>query len=551
MTDQPSSAWNFADIYEAVAAKVPERPCQIYGERVITWGEFDRRADALAADFVAAGLTHQSKVACYLYNGPEYLETMTAAFKVAMAPVNTNYRYGPDEIMYLFDNADAEAVVFHACFTELVEGVRDRLTKVRRWYVVADETGSGPAWATSYEAVATSGAARPAVAWERSADDLVLLYTGGTTGMPKGVMWRQDDLFAVLGGGGNAVLGVPAADGVADLASRIDPAVSAGMMLVACPLMHGTGQFSALNSLAAGGCIVTLVHRKFDIDELFSTIERHCVSHLVIVGQAFAGPMLDRLEAEPGRYDLSSLLLMVSSGVMWSRENKDGLLRHIPQVLLFDSFGSSEAVGMGGSVSAAGVAEQTAKFALGPNCAVFADDGTRVVPGSGEQGMVAVGGNIPLGYYKDEAKSAQTFRIYEGRRWSVPGDFAEVDADGSLKLLGRGSVCINTGGEKVFPEEVEEALKTHPSVRDAVAVGLPDPRFGETICAVVETEAGVAMPSLHELSEHVKQHLAAYKAPRNVVQVDSIHRAPNGKVDYKRLKSLATEQVGARSGIGD
>ena len=551
MTDQPSSAWNFADIYEAVAAKVPERPCQIYGERVITWGEFDRRADALAADFVAAGLTHQSKVACYLYNGPEYLETMTAAFKVAMAPVNTNYRYGPDEIMYLFDNADAEAVVFHACFTELVEGVRDRLTKVRRWYVVADETGSGPAWATSYEAVATSGAARPAVAWERSADDLVLLYTGGTTGMPKGVMWRQDDLFAVLGGGGNAVMGVPAADGVADLASRIDPAVSAGMMLVACPLMHGTGQFSALNSLAAGGCIVTLVHRKFDIDELFSTIERHRVSHLVIVGQAFAGPMLDRLEAEPGRYDLSSLLLMVSSGVMWSRENKDGLLRHIPQALLFDSFGSSEAVGMGGSVSAAGVAEQTAKFALGPNCAVFADDGTRVVPGSGEQGMVAVGGNIPLGYYKDEAKSAQTFRIYEGRRWSVPGDFAEVDADGSLKLLGRGSVCINTGGEKVFPEEVEEALKTHPSVRDAVAVGLPDPRFGETICAVVETEAGVAMPSLHELSEHVKQHLAAYKAPRNVVQVDSIHRAPNGKVDYKRLKSLATEQVGARSGIGD
>ena len=551
MTDQPSSAWNFADIYEAGAAKVPERPCQIYGERVITWGEFDRRADALAADFVAAGLTHQSKVACYLYNGPEYLETMTAAFKVAMAPVNTNYRYGPDEIMYLFDNADAEAVVFHACFTELVEGVRDRLTKVRRWYVVADDTGTGPAWATSYEAVATSGAARPAVAWERSADDLVLLYTGGTTGMPKGVMWRQDDLFAVLGGGGNAVLGVPAADGVADLASRIDPAVSAGMMLVACPLMHGTGQFSALNSLAAGGCIVTLVHRKFDIDELFSTIERHCVSHLVIVGQAFAGPMLDRLEAEPGRYDLSSLLLMVSSGVMWSRENKDGLLRHIPQVLLFDSFGSSEAVGMGGSVSAAGVAEHTAKFALGPNCAVFADDGTRVVPGSGEQGMVAVGGNIPLGYYKDEAKSAQTFRIYEGRRWSVPGDFAEVDADGSLKLLGRGSVCINTGGEKVFPEEVEEALKTHPSVRDAVAVGLPDPRFGETICAVVETEAGVAMPSLHELSEHVKQHLAAYKAPRNVVQVDSIHRAPNGKVDYKRLKSLATEQVGARSGIGD
>ena len=549
MTDTTTTVtnWNLADIFEAVARRVPNHPCQIIGDRVITWGEFDRRANALAADFVAAGLGHQSKVACYLYNGPEYLETMVAAFKVAMAPVNTNYRYGPDEVTYLFDNADAEAVVFHACFTDVVEQVRPNLGKVRRWYVVADETGSGPEWATAYEAVVAGGAETPTIGWGRSGDDLLLLYTGGTTGMPKGVMWRQDDLFNVLGAGGNAIAGTAPAADIDELVARIDPNASLPVMLVACPLMHGTGQFTALNNLAAGGAVVSLVNRKFSVDELFTTIEQRRVTSLVIVGQAFAGPMLDLLDAQPGTHDLSSLGLIASSGVMWSHDNKAGLLRHMPQVLLFDSFGSSEAVGMGGSVSAAGATQETAKFALGANCSVFNAEGQRVVPGSGEQGMVAVGGFIPLGYYKDEVKSAATFRIFEGRRWSVPGDFAEVNADGSLKLLGRGSVCINTGGEKVFPEEVEEALKTHRGVRDAVAVGLPDPRFGETICAVVETEPGATV-TLAELSDHVKLHLAAYKAPRQLVVVPTIGRAPNGKVDYKRLKGVAIDQLGVGDG---
>jgi fatty-acyl-CoA synthase len=308
--------------------------------------------------------------------------------------------------------------------------------------------------------------------------------------------------------------------------------------------MHGTGQFSALNAMTGGGTVVCLANRRFDVDELLSTIERDRATHLIIVGQAFAGPILDHLEQYPGKYDLSSLVLIVSSGVMWSQENKDGLLRHIPQVILFDSFGSSEAVGLGGSVSSAGAAEQTAKFELGPNTAVFTDDGRRVAPGSEEMGMVSVGGFIPLGYYKDEAKTEATFRTFEGRRWSVPGDFATVNADGSLHLLGRGSVCINTGGEKVFPEEVEEALKTHPRVHDAVVVGLPDSRFGETICAVVEPEDGATL-TLGELSDHVKSRLAAYKAPRNIVLVDTIGRSPSGKVDYKRLKADALERVGA------
>jgi acyl-CoA synthetase (AMP-forming)/AMP-acid ligase II len=230
---------------------------------------------------------------------------------------------------------------------------------------------------------------------------------------------------------------------------------------------------------------------------------------------------------------------------MWSQENKDGLLNHIPQMFITDSFGSSEAVGMGMSVSAKGAAAKTAQFALGPNCVVFAEDGRRVEPGSGERGLVAVGGAIPLGYYKDEAKTAQTFRIFEERRWTVPGDWAEVNTDGTLHLLGRGSVCINTGGEKVFPEEVEEVLKTHHTVRDAVAVGLPDKRFGETICAVVEAEPG-ASPQLDELTEHVRSRIAAYKAPRSIVVVPTIGRAPNGKVDYKRLKQHAMDTLGIK-----
>ncbi len=536
-------SWNFADTFEAVAAAVPDRPCQIHGDRVVTWAELDRRADALAADLVAAGLGRQAKVACYLHNGPEYMEAMVATFKAAMVPVNTNFRYGPDEIRYLFDNADAEAVVFHARFAELLDGIRGDLPMVRRWYAVADDTGAGPDWAASYEDVVTSGAARPAVV--RSGDDLLLLYTGGTTGIPKGVMWRQDDLFNVLGRGGNPLQGTPPAESVDEVAANAAAATAPPVMVVACPLMHGTGQFSALIAMTAGGSVATLTDRHFDVADLFATVERLRATNIVIVGQAFAGPMLEHLDADPGRYDLSSVVVISSSGVMWSHENKQGLLRHMPQALLFDSFGSSEAVGLGASVSAAGMAEQTARFAITENNAVFTNDGRRVEPGSGEMGMVAVGGFLPVGYYKDEAKTTATFRELEDRRWSIPGDFATVNADGTIHLLGRGSVCINTGGEKVFPEEVEEALKTHPVVRDAVVVGVPDPRFGETICAVVEP-AGDAEVDAGELRAHVAGRLAPYKAPRDVVVVDSIARAANGKVDYKRLKAHATAELARR-----
>ena len=536
--------WNFADVYEAVAARVPDRACQVQGERVVTWGQFDRRANALVADLVAAGLTHQSKVAAYLYNGPEYLEVYVAAFKGGFAPVNTNFRYGPEEIVYLFDNADAEAVVFHAAFGPLLEDIRPRLAQVRRWYCVADGTASVPDWAVDYEAVVAAGADRVETPWGRSPDDLLLLYTGGTTGMPKGVMWRQDDLFNVLGGGGNPFVGRPPAASTDEIAANIDPEQPGIVMLPACPLMHGTGQFSAFISMNLGGTIVTLPSRHFAAGELWREAARNRVNAIVIVGQAFAGPMLAWLDEHEGELDLSSVFLMTSSGVMWSQDNKDGLLRHLPQAILYDSFGSSEAVGLGASVSTSGSAEETARFALGENVGVFTEDGRRVEPGSSEPGLVAVSGYIPVGYYKDEAKTAQTFRTFEGRRWSVPGDWAEVRPDGTLHLLGRGSVCINTGGEKVFPEEVEEVLKTYDGVLDAVCVGVPDARFGEVIAAVVQSLDGAEIDG-DDLAKHVRGSLAAYKAPRHVVLVDTIGRAPNGKVDYKRLKALAADHVAA------
>jgi len=540
------SGWNYAELWKGIAKADPSRPAQIFGDTVYSWGEFHSRSNALSADMIASGMQHHAKVAHYLYNSPQYLEATFASWLAGFVPVNTNYRYGPEEILYLFDNSDAEAVVFHAVFVDLIEQVRDRLPKVKRWYMVADESGNAtPAWAVEYESVVSKSAPDVTPVAPYSGDDMLFLYTGGTTGMPKGVMWRQEDLLMVLGRGGNALTQVPPGDSIEELIARIKPGEKGIVTLVACPLMHGTGQFSAFISMAMGGCIVTMPNRNFDSAKLWDLVEQRSVNTIVIVGQAFAGPMLEALDANPGKWNTSSVIQMGSSGVMWSQENKDALLNHIPQMLISDSFGSSEAVGMGMSVSAKGAAVKTAQFALGPNCVVFTEEGKRVEPGSGERGLVAVGGAIPLGYYKDEVKSAQTFRIFEDRRWTVPGDWAEVNADGTLHLLGRGSVCINTGGEKVFPEEVEEVLKTHAAVRDAVAVGIPDTRFGETICAVVEAEPGQA-PSLEELSTHVKSRLAAYKAPRNVVLISTIGRAPNGKVDYKRLKQHAMDHLGVK-----
>jgi fatty-acyl-CoA synthase len=541
------AGWAYADIWEEIAAAVPSRRAQVQGPRELTWGQFDARANAIARFLLDAGLGRQSKVAAFLYNGPEYLETYYAAFKAGLAPVNTNYRYGEEELVYLFDNADAEAVVFHAAFAEVADKARKRLPMVKAWIAMATPGHPVPDWAEDYETIADAGEGRVIAPWGRSGDDLLLMYTGGTTGMPKGVMWRQEDLFKVLGGGGNLMEALPPLETPAEAGDRARAAEAKAdaivrLVLTAAPLMHATAQFTALGALTGGGVIATLPSQRLNAIELWSEVERLRVTGVTIVGQAFAQPMLQALDANPGRWDLSGLRVINSSGTVWSHENKQGLLKHLPTTMLFDSLGSSEAVGVGGSNSSAGQAAETAKFLLGPNTAAFTEDGRRVEPGSGERGLLALAGFLPVGYYKDPEKSAKTFREFEGRRWSVPGDFATVEADGSLTLLGRGSQVVNTGGEKVFPEEVEEALKRHASVYDAVVVGVPDERFGERICAVVELKPGAPTPTLEELAKHVRGHLADYKAPRELV-LAPVARAPNGKVDYKAAKALALERL--------
>jgi 3-oxocholest-4-en-26-oate---CoA ligase len=536
------SAWNFADVWEAVADTVPAGLCAIHGDRRVTWADTERRANGVAAFLLGLGVAHQDKVAHYLYNCPEYMESTFAILKVGLVPVNTNYRYADDELVYLWDNADAVAVIFHGTFSERIASLRTRVPRVRAWLWVDDGTDSCPEWASPYEDAATTTTTGPVEApWGRSGDDLYFLYTGGTTGMPKGVMWRQDDLFAKLNTGN--LLRVPEDGGIEGVRKTL---VGPGPLhLPACPLMHGTGGFTAMAAMTVGGCIVTLTNRRFDPVELLDAIDADNVNTVAIVGDAFAKPILSTLDEHPGRWRLSTLLAFVSSGVMWSEETKRGLLAHHPTLMLIDAFSSSEALGMGTSVSSGTAAEHTARFTLSPDVRVLDPESNKdVTPGSGEAGVLALGGRNPVGYYKDPDKSAATFREIDGIRYSVPGDYATVDAEGAIHLLGRGSVVINTGGEKVFPEEVEEVLKLHPAVADAVAVGIPDERFGQAVAAAVELRPD-ATATGHELIEHVRARLAAYKAPRRVHFVESIGRSPAGKVDYARIRAETTEWAAA------
>jgi len=537
--------WNFAELWERVADRFPDAPAQVQGDRRFTWRELDTRADGIARHLLDGGAVHQDKVALYLYNGPEYLEVTFAAFKAGLVPVNTNYRYLDDELVYLWDNADAVAVVFHGSFADRIEAVRDRTPDVRHWLWVDDGSGPCPDWAESYEEAAATATDRVVAPWGRSGDDILMIYTGGTTGRPKGVMWRQDDLIRATVSSGNADLARDP-DEVGGHDAIVGALGGPGVPgLPACPLMHGTGWFTANIYLSQGGSVVTLESRHFDVDEMFDTIERERVGALTIVGDAFGKPMLRALDARPGHWDLSSLVLISSSGVMWSEGVKEGLLKHNPGMLLVDAFSSSEAIGLGQSVSAAGAEEKTAHFSLGNGARVITDDGRDVAPGSGERGRVAVPGSQPTGYYKDPEKTAATFIEIDGNRYSIPGDYATVEADGTITLLGRGSVCINTGGEKVFPEEVEEVLKEHPAVADAVVVGVPDEKFGEAITAVVEFQSGSEADE-RVLADHVKAKLAPYKAPKRVLRIDTIGRAPNGKVDYRRMKQYALDTLGIR-----
>ncbi len=529
--------WHYGDLWDVAAEVRGDQPALVHGQLRRSWASFQARSGALAASLVSNGAQRGERVALYLYNGPEYLEGTYAAFQAGLTPVNTNYRYRSDELAYLWDNADAVAVVFHGDLTGTVAAVRDQVPTVRRWLWVDDATEPCPSWAEPYEQVVAGGTGPFAPPWGRSGDDIVMIYTGGTTGVPKGVMWRHHDLHRAFSTWNNS-------DHADLLAARAHVAAAehGAVGLPGSPLMHATGFMFAVSTLTQGGTVVTMPHRRFDPAALLDAVERERVQAMAIVGDAFARPLLDALDATPGCWDLSSLAMLVSAGVMWSAETKAGLAAHLPATMLVDLLGSTEAHGLGSAVAAAGAEHATARFRLGHHAMVIDEQDRPVGPGS--TGLLAVGGPCPIGYHKDPEKTARTFRTVNGQRVSVPGDWAAVEDDGSITLLGRGSLCINTGGEKVFPEEVEEALETHAGVRDSTVVGVPDPRLGETVAAVVELHHGSSVTP-GELIAHVKQRLAGYKAPRHVLIVDDVGRSPNGKADYAGARRRLLEHLAA------
>lgn len=539
--------FHFATLFEAIADVQPERTALIGDGKRVKWREFDDRGARVAAVLTEHGLGSDSKVGIYLHNSPEYLEAQHGVFKIRGCPINVNYRYKADELVYLLDNADAEAVVFQAQYAARIWEIRSRLPKVRLFLQIDDGTESLLKGAVDYERSIRAATSMPRIV--RSPEDIYMLYTGGTTGMPKGVMYPGGGFCQFFVTMGTAGRGLPVPGSIAALVALLPQINPAPISLPACPQMHGTGMWlGSLMPLAMGGTVVTTSKLGLDPDLLWELCETHRVSELVIVGDAFAKPLLAALDQAAARgnpYDVSSLKQIISSGVMWSAETKAGLLKHGDFALL-DVMGSTEG-SMGSSVTTRAEVVRTAKFNLNEGVRVFTDDGRPVAPGSGEIGKVATSGFVPLGYYKDPEKSAATFREVGGTRYSFPGDYATVEADGSITLLGRGSVCINTGGEKVFPEEVEEAVKRHPDVFDCLVVGVPDQRFGERVVAVAsfgDSVREIARVDEAGLIEFTRDHLSGYKVPRQVVFVERVRRAPNGKADYKWAKQAALVAVG-------
>jgi acyl-CoA synthetase (AMP-forming)/AMP-acid ligase II len=524
--------FNLADLWERVVDAIPEHEAMVHGDRRLSYAQADERATRLAHHLAELGIGPGDHVALYLYNGTEYLEGMLAAFKLRAVPINVNYRYGEDELRYLLADADAQAVIYHREFAPTLAAARADLPQLAG-FVEVDDTSGAPSLpdASHYEAALASASPERDFA-PRSADDLYILYTGGTTGMPKGVMWRAEDIFFGAFGGGN--LGDAP---ITEPEQIVDSFDLHRRGLPACPFMHGTAHWMAFATLYSGGTVVISPDRHFDPERLWRLIESERVSFLVIVGDAFARPLIEAFDRLDPPADASALTVVLSGGAVLSPSVKAAWVERLPTTLLIDGFGASETGGQGQSIAAAGGPIDTvSRFNVNDETTVL-DDQLHPLP-AGVVGKLARRGHVPIGYYKDPEKTAATFPVIDGVRWSVPGDHARIEDDGTITVLGRGSVSINTGGEKVYPEEVEAALKSHVAVFDAVVVGVPDERWGERVTAVVQPRLGTT-PDLDELSEHVRAHLASYKAPRELVLVDSIVRSPSGKPDYRWARATA------------
>jgi 3-oxocholest-4-en-26-oate---CoA ligase len=526
--------WNLATVWETIAEEIPNAPAQVQGERAFSWADFDRRANGVAAALLDDRASKDDRVALYLRNSPEYMEVQHAAFKIGIPAVNTNYRYRDEELRYLFEDADVTSVVFHASFTETMDGIRSRSSGLRRFVHVDDGTEPCPDWAVPYEQAATSATGQVRSPWGRSGDDLFLLYTGGTTGMPKGVMWRAEDMLRQV----NDVAEVSFGPGDAVAGIRASIARSRPVHVSCSPMMHGSGWFGAVIAMHRGGTVASLVRPSLDPAELLDLIDRLRVSSLTIAGEVFARRILAALEQHPERWDGTSIRDVLTSGGMLSEASKRSLLEHWPQASILDGFSSSEGFGMGWSLATKEDIPPTGRFRPGKNLRVLDEDGRPVAAGSGVVGRLVLSDRLPLGYYKDPEKTRRTFPVIDGVRSAIPGDHAIVLDDGTIQLMGRDSLCINSGGEKIFTEEVEAVILDHAAVSDVLVVGIPDPEWGQIVAAVVSLEPGRSLAP-HDMISHVKGRLAGYKAPKCIVFVDVVPRGPNGKADYGAARELA------------
>ncbi|HVO24942.1 MAG TPA: acyl-CoA synthetase [Candidatus Margulisiibacteriota bacterium] len=543
--------FNLADINEAIAAAIADRECIVFRQRRITWRQFNLRTRRLANFLISRGLgCHQERaglqnfesgqdhLGLYLYNANEYLEGMLGAFKARVAPFNVNYRYVENELIYLLNDADCHGLIYHARFAPTLQKILGELPHLKLLLQVADESGNAllPGAVDYEDALRQSSDARPELPW--SGDDLYILYTGGTTGMPKGVLWRQEDIFfGALGGH------PPGAAKHESMDTVVSTAQSGGLRaLPAPPFMHGAAHWMAFNTLHQGGTVVVQEHPgHLDPDDIWSTVEREQVGFLTIVGDAFGRPLLDQLDRKA--YDLSNFRVLLSGGAILTAALKQAFLDKIPNLMIVDGFGASETGGHGTQITMAGAKATTGTFRMNEETTVLKEDlSGPLALGAEESGWLARRGHVPLGYFKDAEKTARTFPVINGVRYAVPGDHAKLAADGSIVVLGRGSVSINSGGEKIYPEEVEQALKHHPSVYDAVVVGTPNKRFGQQVTAVVQARAGEVPPD-KELIEFCARHLARFKLPKAVIYVDEMVRSPSGKADYRWAAQLALERL--------
>jgi acyl-CoA synthetase (AMP-forming)/AMP-acid ligase II len=531
---------NWADLYEGLTVLDPEAEAIVQGDRRITWGEFDHRASRLAGAFGAWGLEPDTRVALFMFNGPEYLELAYGAFKARVVPVNVNFRYQTEEVRYLLDDSGAEVLVFHGALADRVAALGGDAPA----HLVQIEDGAAPLVEGAVWYHDLIEGSEPARSRERSGDDLLILYTGGTTGMPKGVVWRHGDLFQVLSLPSYTAAGmeVPTTvEGVASAVATLRDAGASPVMISAPPLIHGTALFLALSTFVRGGKVVLLENRRFEARELWGLVERERVTDIAIVGDPFARRMVDALEdreAEGEPVDLSSVRVISSAGITWGHDSK-AAFRQRGQMMMLDMLGASEGGPFATSMTMPGQdPPETATFTLAPNAVLLDEDDEVIAPGSDCIGVLAVKGAGPIGYFGDPAKTAATFREIDGERYVVPGDYATVAADGTVTFVGRGSVCINTGGEKVYPEEVEEVIKAHAAVIDCNVVGVPDDEFGEAVTAVVQLVPGSEVSDV-QLVAHVKERLAGYKQPRHIIRVGELMRSPTGKSDYRAARATA------------